>query len=159
LYALRHAYNQGLKFNKFRAPKENLLKPKRGDGLTIAYHGLNLGRISLCAGASGSMRAMLANMLPWGHYRRTYGQEIITRELVKRRIARMAALITGCDALVAWCSGLLDEGYRGEMECIIAKIFGSEAMKEAAIELFMKTHGGRSFLKGHMLGDNIHDFL
>ena len=32
-------------------------------------------------------------------------------------------------------------------------------MKEAAIELFMKTHGGRSFLKGHIFGDNVYDFL
>ena len=58
-----------------------------------------------------------------------------------------------------WCSGLIDQGYRGEMECIIAKIFGSEAQKEAAIELFMKTHGGRSFLHGHLFGDNVHEFL
>ena len=58
-----------------------------------------------------------------------------------------------------WCGGLIDEGYRGEMECIIAKIFGSEAQKEAAIELFMKTHGGRSFLHGHMFGDNVHEYL
>src|SRR5262249_8916641 len=63
------------------------------------------------------------------------------------------------DALVSWGSWLIDQGYRGEMECIIAKIFGSEAQKEAAVELFMKTHGGRSFLKGHILGDNIYDFL
>ncbi len=68
-------------------------------------------------------------------------------------------LIVACDALVAWCSALLDEGYRGEMECIIAKIFGSEAQKEAAIELFMKTHGGRSFLHGHLFGDNVHEYL
>ena len=45
------------------------------------------------------------------------------------------------------------------MECIIAKIFGSEAQKEAAIELFMKTHGGRSFLHGHLFGDNVHEYL
>ena len=45
------------------------------------------------------------------------------------------------------------------MECIIAKIFGSEAQKEAAVDLFMKTHGGRSFLHGHMFGDNVHEFL
>jgi alkylation response protein AidB-like acyl-CoA dehydrogenase len=159
LYALRQAHNNGLLFNRFRVPRANLLVPKIGDGLTIAYHGLNLGRLSLCAGAAGSMRVMLANMLPWAHFRRTYGQAIDTRELVKRRIARLAALIAGSDALVNWGSWLIDQGYRGEMECIIAKIFGSEAMKEAAIELFMKTHGGRSFLKGHILGDNIYDFL
>jgi alkylation response protein AidB-like acyl-CoA dehydrogenase len=159
LYALRQAYNNGLRFRDFRVPRANLLKPSVGDGLTIAYHGLNLGRLSLCAGASGSMRVMLANMLPWAEYRVTYGQPIARRELVKRRIARLAGLIVASDAVVNWGSWLIDQGYRGEMECIIAKIFGSEAQKEAAVELFMKTHGGRSFLKGHLLGDNVYDFL
>jgi hypothetical protein len=98
-------------------------------------------------------------MLPWAEFRRTYGQPIATRELVKRRIARLAGLIAGADALVAWGAGLIDQGYRGELECIVAKIFGSEALKEAAIELFMKTHGGRSFLRGHIFGDNVYDFL
>ena len=54
LYALKHAYNVGMKFNRFRVPKENLLVPPSGDGLTIAYHGLNLGRLALCAGAAAS---------------------------------------------------------------------------------------------------------
>jgi len=159
LHALKHSYNNGLKFHEFRVPKANLLEPGRGDGLTIAYHGLNLGRVALCSVAAGTMRVMLANMLPWAHFRRTYGAAIDTRELVKRRIGRLAALIVGADALVDWCAGLLDQGYRGEMECIIAKIFGSEAQKEAAVELFMKTHGGRAFLHGHLFGDNVHEYL
>ncbi|MFM7150138.1 MAG: acyl-CoA dehydrogenase family protein, partial [Gemmataceae bacterium] len=157
LYALRQAHNNGIRFKNFRVPRANLLKPTIGDGLTIAYHGLNLGRLSLCANASGCMQTMLANMLPWADFRVTYGQAIARRELVKRRIARLAGLIVASDALVSWGSWLIDQGYRGEMECIIAKIFGSEAQKEAAVELFMKTHGGRSFLKGHLLGDNIYD--
>jgi len=159
LYALRRAHNNGLVFKNFRVPASNLLHPKRGDGLTIAYHGLNLGRVALCANAAGTMRLMLAEMLPWAEYRETYGQAIDKRELVRRRIGRLAGLIVACDAMTQWCAGLLDHGYRGEMECIIAKVFGSEAQKEAAIELFMKTHGGRSFLKGHLFGDNVHEFL
>lgn len=160
LYALKHAFNNGLIFKDFKVPKENLLDPgPRADGLTVAYHGLNLGRLALCATAAGSMRIMLANILPWAAYRKTYGHAIDTRELVKRRVARTAALIIGADALVNWGSWLLDQGYRGELECIIAKIFGSEAQKEVAIEYFMKTHGGRSFLHGHLFGDNVHDFL
>lgn len=159
LWALKHTHNNGLVFNKFRVPQENLLKPKIGDGLTIAYHGLNLGRLSLCANAAGTMRMMLASILPWAAFRRTYGQPIQTRELVKRRIARLAGLIVATDALVAWGSWLIDQGFRGELEGIIAKIFGSEAQKEAAIELYMKTHGGRAFLRGHGFGDNVHEFL
>lgn len=159
LYALKHTFNQGIVFNNFRVPAANRLLPTRGDGLTIAYHGLNLGRTALCATAAGSMRIMLASMLPWAHFRRTYGASIDTRELVRRRIGRLGGLIVAADALTAWCGSLIDHGYRGEMECIIAKIFGSELLKEAAVELLMKTHGGRSFLHGHIFGDNIHEFL
>jgi alkylation response protein AidB-like acyl-CoA dehydrogenase len=159
LHALKHAFNNGLRFKNFKVPKENLLHCAAGDGLTVAYHGLNMGRLALCSSAAGVMRVMLANLIPWVKFRETYGQAIETRELVKRRIARAAALIVGSEALGAWGSWLLDQGYRGELECIIAKIFGSEAEKECAIEIFMKTHGGRSFLEGHLFGDNIHDFL
>lgn len=159
LYALKNLHNVGLKFKGFKVPKENLIVPSKGDGLTIAYHGLNLGRVSLCANASGTMRKMMASILPWANYRITYGQPIENRELVQYRLARLAGFICGADALVEWCSRLLDNGYRGEMECIIAKIFGSEAQKEAAVDILMKIHGGRSFLHGHLLGDNIHEFL
>ncbi|HEX3725143.1 MAG TPA: acyl-CoA dehydrogenase family protein [Pirellulales bacterium] len=159
LYALKHTYNQGIIFKDLRVPADNLLRPTRGDGLTIAYHGLNLGRVALCANAAGTMRLMMASMIPWAKYRRTYGATISTRELVQRRLGRLAGLVVGCDALVQWGGGLIDEGYRGEMECVIGKIFGSEAQKEASIELLMKTHGGRSFLHGHMFGDNVHEYL
>jgi len=159
LYALKHTYNRGMLFRDFRVPATNLLEPRRGDGLTIAYHGLNLGRVALCANAAGTMRIMMASMIPWAKFRKTYGSSISTRELVRRRLGRAAGLVVACDALVRWCAGLIDAGYRGEMECVIAKIFGSEAQKEAAIELFMKTHGGRSFLHGHLFGDNVHEYL
>src|SRR5262249_14664406 len=64
LYALKHTHNNGLLFRDFRVPRENLLTPSRGDGLTIAYHGLNRGRVALCASAAGTMRIMLAATLP-----------------------------------------------------------------------------------------------
>lgn len=159
LYALKHTYNRGIVFKDFPVPAENLLSVPKGNGLTIAYHGLNLGRVALCAAAAGNMRQMMASMIPWANFRVTYGESIARRELVRRRLGRLAGLIVACDALVAWCSTLLDKGYRGEMECTIAKVFGSESQKEAAVELLMKTHGGRSFLHGHMFGDNVHEFL
>jgi alkylation response protein AidB-like acyl-CoA dehydrogenase len=159
LYALQHSYNNGLLFKDLRVPKENLLVPSKGDGLTIAYHGLNRGRVAVCAGSSGNMKAMLADMLPWSKYRNTYGQPIADRELVQRRIGLTAGLIVATEAMTDWCAWLLDEGYRGEMECIIAKIFGGDAQTRVAIDMHMKTHGGRAFVHGHMFGDYIHEFL
>ncbi len=159
IYALRRGHNYGLVFNNFRVPKENRIVPPFGNGLMVAYHGLNLGRVALSALAAGGMRMMLAGMIPWAKYRRTYGQPIIKRELVESRMGRLAGRIVACDAIGTWCGWLLEQGYRGEMECIIAKIFASESQKDAAIELCMKTHGGRSFLHGHSLGDNVHEFL
>jgi hypothetical protein len=159
LYALKNAYNRGFKFKDFVVPAENLLTPSAGDGLTIAYHGLNRGRLALAAAAASSMKIMLLNMIPWSKFRHTYGTAIIRRELVKRRIAKTAGLICGAEALYNWGSWLLDLGYRGELECILAKIFSSEAQKEVAIEYFMKTHGGRSFVHGHLFGDMVHEFL
>ena len=43
IYALKQTHNVGMVFNELRVPADNLLKPVKGDGLTIAYHGLNLG--------------------------------------------------------------------------------------------------------------------
>lgn len=155
IYALRHAYNRGLIFNGLRVPKKNMLD---GWGLTIAYYGLNFGRVVVCAGGAGSMRKMLANMPKWAYKRHTYGAPIGERENVTYRAGWIGAHAVGAEALADWCSWLLDEGYRGELECLIAKIFGSESAWASAM-LFMKTHGGRSFLEGHLFGDNVHDFL
>jgi long-subunit acyl-CoA synthetase (AMP-forming)/alkylation response protein AidB-like acyl-CoA dehydrogenase len=160
LHALRRTINRGVRFENWKVPTENRLGPTgSGDGLTIAYHGLNRGRVAVCAVAAGQLRTMLGTLIPWTLHRRTYGAALAERELVRRRLARLASLIVGCDALVQWAAGLLDGGFRAELECATAKVFGSEALKEAAIELMMKTHGGRAFLKGHWWGDNLYDYL
>jgi hypothetical protein len=127
--------------------------------LAIVYHGLNRARAALCASAAGRLRVMLADLLPWVKSRRTFGRPIADRELVRRRLGRLAGLIVACDALVAWCANLLDRGFRAELECIVAKLFAADALREAAIELLMKTHGGRALLHGHLFGDTLYDYL
>jgi alkylation response protein AidB-like acyl-CoA dehydrogenase len=159
LWTLKHTHNRGIVLRDFRVPASNRLDPGGGTGLSIVYHGLNLGRISLCSTAAGSLRRMMANMIPWAHFRVTFGQRLARRELVRRRLGRMAALTVGCDALAQWCSGLVDQGYRAELEGITAKVFASGALKEAATDLLMRTHGGRSFLRGHLFGDSVHDYV
>ena len=159
LHALRRTWNCGVRFHGFRVPAANRLDAGGGSGLTIAYRNLNYARIGLCASAAGTLRRMLADMLPWVRHRRTFGQPIADRQLVRFRLARLAGMIVACDALVAWTSGLMDQGYRGELEGIVAKVFASDSLREAAVELAMKTHGGRAFLHGHSWGDRLYDYL
>ena len=146
-------------FNDFRVPAENLLEAARGDGLTIAYHGLNLGRVALCANAAGTMRLMLANMLPWAKFRKTYGAADRHARAGARRIGRLAGLIVGCDASSPGARGCSIKATAARWNASSPRSSAAKSQKEAAIELFMKTHGGRSFLHGHIFGDNVHEFL
>ena len=159
IHAARRSGNRGMRLSDFAVPRSDMIVPSRGDGLTIAYHGLNQGRMSLCAVAAGTLRRLLASLLPWVRSRTTYGEAIGSRALVQRRISRLASLIVGCDALAGWCASLLDQGYRGELECMVAKVFAAEALKEAAIEIGLRTFGGRSFLHGNPIGDALHDLV
>lgn len=159
LHPLKHSYNQGLWLREFRLPLKDVLPTENRSGLSVAYYGLNYGRVAVASLAAGYLRSLLADMLPWSRHRKTFEQAIALRPLVKHRIARVASLLVACDALVQYCGGLHDSEYRVELEAIVAKVFATEAVKEAAIDLALKTHGGRALLVGHPVGDSLHDYL
>ncbi len=159
IHAVRQGRNNGLKFTNFRVPSANRIEAPNGNGLIPIYIGLNYGRVAVGANCAGIMRLLLKSICPWANYRETFGKKIETREKVKHGIARLAALIVGADSLRDWCAELLDQGERAELECIIAKVFSACALKEAAFDIAMMIHGGRSFLGDHIIGDNVHDYL
>jgi alkylation response protein AidB-like acyl-CoA dehydrogenase len=160
LHPLKHTINQGMQLTGFGIPASNLLTPPAGkDGRAIVFHGLNRGRAALCALAAGHLRVILAGMIAWAKERIIRQQQLGSLELIQARIGRVAALIAGCDLLAQWCGTLLDAGYRAECECITAKVFASEAVKHAAVDLALPTHGGRFFLQGHPTGDMVYDYL
>ncbi len=160
LHPLKHTLNSGMRLRDLPVAADSLLTPPPGkDGRTIVFHGLNRGRAAICALAAGHLRVILAGMIAWAKQRTAHGKKLAEMELIQARCARVAALIAGCDALAKWCGSLLDAGYRGEVECIMAKVFASEAVKRAAFDLALPTHGGRFFLQGHAAGDMAYDCL
>lgn len=159
LRAPLHAANVGLRFRELPVPADSLLVSPSGDGRGIAYRAINHGRVAVSATAAGMLRRIAGSMLPWVQQRETFGAPIEARELVRRRLGRLAARIVACDALVEWTATLLDNGYRGELECITAKVFTTEAVTQAAIGILLKTHGGRAFLEGNLFADHVHDLL
>jgi len=159
LKALAHIKNVGLVFNSLPVPAANVLRPSHGDGRSIAYCALNHGRLAMCANAAAQLRIIAGSLIPWVQQRQTFGAPIGSRELVQRRLGWLAGRIVACDAMTAWVAGLLEEGYRGELECVTAKVFSTEAVKEACVDVLLKTHGARAFLEGNVFGDLIFDML
>lgn len=159
LHPLKRSHNYGLVLRGLQVPLENRIEVPGGNGLSAAYFGLNRGRATIAAVASGSLTKMLVDLLPWVRKRITYGKSLAEHELILARIARLASLIVGCRVLAQWCGRLLDAGFRGELEGIIAKVFAASALEEGAIQLAMRTHGGRTLVKGHPIGDSLMDYL
>lgn len=159
LHPLKHSHNRGVLLQSHPLPAANLLEMGDRSGLSAAYYGLNYGRVGVAALAAGHLRSIVADLLPWVRHRHTFGQPIGSRSLVKQRLARAVSLVVACDAMVEFCSHLHDQEYRVELEAIVAKVFATSAVKEAAIDLALKTHGGRSLLVGHPIGDSLHDYL
>lgn len=151
-----HCVNRGLVFDRLAVPAANVLP---GDGRRIAFRALNHGRVAVCANAAGLLRSLAGSLLPWVRTRQTFGAAIGSRELVQRRLGRLAARIVGCDAMAAWGAALLDRGYRGELECVTAKVVGSEALKDATVDVLLRTHGARALLAGNLFADAVHDLL
>jgi len=162
LHPLKHAHNNALKFQQFPIDPSCVLSPGRSrdgqerDGMSIVWHGLNRGRITLAAQASGTIRLLLEQAVLYSGKRCTWGQPIRTRELVLGRLGRMAAAQIVCEALSGWSASLIDDGQSGELEAILAKIVASRCLRQAAVDA-LGVHGGRAFLVGHPLGDSFHD--
>lgn len=161
-YPLRspaHAANVGLRFEELAVPADNVLRPPHGNGRVIAYQALNRGRVGVCAFAAGQLRTMAGTLIPWVQHRATFGRPIADRQLVLQRLGTLAGRIVACDALLAWTSQLLDAGYRGELECVTAKVYGADVLQNSAVDILARTHGARSFLDGSLLADQIHDMI
>jgi alkylation response protein AidB-like acyl-CoA dehydrogenase len=157
LHPLKHAHNAALEFVGYDVDPRDVLDPgATGDAMRIVWHGLNRGRVTLAAQASGTLRLLLAQARDHAARRTTWDRPIASRELVQGRLARLAASITACDAMAAWAAASIDAGQSGEWEAITAKVVASTCVRDGAIDA-LGVHGGRAFLVGHPLGDSFHD--
>lgn len=145
LSALQELRNYGVNFSGLRVPLANWIHPKNvPNGLTIAYHLLNRGRVSVCAVAAGRLRTMLQHMRLWGRTRISMSKPIDQRDLPLEDYARMAGLIVCADAFRDWTAWLLQRGYRGELETGAAKVTVTRLLNEAMDRIYPQFWGGRA---------------
>ncbi len=154
--------NNGLLFNGFEIPIENLLP---GDGLAAIFHDLDDGRWAVAIGGSVLMTVTLASCPQWVTKRKTMGQTLATRQGIQYRMALIAAYLAGSDALSLGVASQIDEHCAGDVLAMIAKNWSTDRLREVMTIVGIEIQGGRVFVKsnggnkGNPIGNNIMNAL
>jgi alkylation response protein AidB-like acyl-CoA dehydrogenase len=123
---IRGTWQARIRFHGVRVHKSHLLG-KEGRGLQMALSCLNYGRCTLSAGMLGGARKVRDQATKWGMTRYQFGKPLADKELVRQRIARMAAYDYAIDATLYMTTGMLDRHDEDIMvETAACKTFCSE---------------------------------
>ena len=141
---LRGIENGLTRLTNVRVPAANLIG-REGDGLRIALSTLNVGRLSLPAVCTGSMKWCLKIAREWSRERVQWGRPLGEHEAVAGKVAFIAATTYGLEAMLELASELADAGETDiRIEAALAKLYGSEMAWLVADEL-VQIRGGRGF--------------
>jgi len=135
-----------MRFDKVRAPKENLIGGEEGHGLKQILAGLELGRINVAARGVGVARACLEESLAYAQTRKTFGKPIAQHQAIQIKLADMATRVEAARLLVEQAARAYDTGERCDMEAGMAKLFATEAALENSLEA-MRIHGAYGYSK------------
>ena len=125
-------------------PKENILGPM-GKGLKVALTVLDFGRTTFGACCTGAARTCLRLAVEHANKRRQFKKTLGDFDLVKKKIARMAADLYAMEAMTAVTASLIDRGLEDYMvETAMLKVFTTERLWEAVNDAF-QIHGGSAY--------------
>jgi acyl-CoA dehydrogenase family member 9 len=137
-----------LHFREMRVPAENVLG-EVGGGFKLAMRILNSGRQGLSAGAAGGVKRITGMAAEFAKERRQFGQPIAEYELIRGKLANMAADGYAAESVAYFTTGLVDRGdVEYALESAAAKVWTSEALDRAVDEM-VQIAGGRGFVKGY----------
>lgn len=133
-----------LRFTNMRVPKENILGPM-GKGLKVALTVLDFGRTTFGASCAGAAKACLEAAVRHAKTRIQFQQPLADFELIRKKIAFIAAHAFAMEAATNVCASLIDSGADDYMvETAILKVFATEHLWTCVYEC-MQIMGGRSY--------------
>ena len=133
-----------LRFTDMRVPKENVLGAI-GKGLKVALTVLDFGRTTFGASCTGAAKACLEAAVKHAKSRIQFQQPLAEFELVKKKIAFIAAHAFAMGAATNVCAALIDSGAEDYMlETAILKVFATEHLWTCVYEC-MQVMGGSSY--------------
>jgi acyl-CoA dehydrogenase family protein 9 len=125
-------------------PRENILGPI-GKGLKVALTVLDFGRTTFGACCTGAAKTCLQLAVEHANKRRQFKKTLGDFDLVKKKIARMAADVYAMEAMTAVTASLIDRGLEDYMmETAMLKVFTTDRLWEAVNDAF-QIHGGSAY--------------
>jgi acyl-CoA dehydrogenase len=112
-----------------------------GQGLTVAMHGINNGRLGVAASCVGYAQWGLALATEYAKRRRTFGKPIAEHQAIQIHLAEAAMEIFAAKSTVMNCAWRIEQGSPARAEIAIAKAYATE-MLSRAIDRCMQVHGG-----------------
>lgn len=131
-------------------PEENLVG-RPGEGFKIAMFGLDQGRYTVAAGATGLIRACRDASARYALERRTFGVRIAEHQLVKEMIAQMESDYQASRLLWLRAGWLKNRGRRNTRETGLAKWFATVASERAASDA-VQVHGANGYSDEYPVG-------
>lgn len=133
-----------LAFHDVRVPKENILGPL-GKGLKVALTVLDFGRTTFGASCTGVAQTCLGAAVRHATTRVQFQQSLSEFELVKKKIAFMAANAFAMEATTTQCAAFIDRGFEDYMlETAMLKVWSTDALWTIVNDT-IQIYGGKAY--------------
>jgi acyl-CoA dehydrogenase len=135
-----------LYFDEVRVPAANLIGGE-GQGFRAIMSNFNMERLTMSAIACGFARVCLEDALAWARERRTFGQALIERQVIRHKLADMQMRIEAARALLHDLAWRVQQGERPVAQLALLKNFATQTMQFCADQA-VQILGGAGFMRG-----------
>ena len=143
---LRGSKTGELIFEDCEVPEENVLGGEPGTGFRTALGALDIGRVSLAAGAVGTSQFLLELGIAQAKRRKQFGQPIAANQAIQWMLADSAVEIHAARLMIYDAAAKLDRGVRVSREAAMVKVYASELANRVA-DRVLQIHGGMGYMK------------
>jgi len=112
-----------------------------GNGLNVAMHGVNAGRLSMAGSCVGLAEWALGKAIDYAKTRKTFGKSIGEHQAIQMHLADCAMDIYAARCMTEDCARRVDSGEVPRKEISIVKAFSTE-MAGRVLDRCMQIHGG-----------------